>query len=180
MSDNNPQPYSVISNILRSIIDGTEYDGPADSRIAQLLLELKATIEGLPQPMVFKGTLGVDGDITSLPTASDDNKGFVYVVITAGTYAGQSANVGDMFISTGEAWSYVPSGDVVPWKVLSSTLTAGQTTVTFTDSAITANSLIDVYSPVWYSNAVIDGTNHTCTLTFPVQTSNISVEIKVS
>ena len=178
MSDNNPQPYSVISNILRSIIDGTEYDGPADSRIAQLLLELKATIEGLPQPMVFKGTLGVDGDITSLPTASDDNKGFVYVVITAGTYAGQSANVGDMFISTGESWSYVPSGDVVPWKVLSSTLTAGQTTVTFTDSAITANSLIDVYSPVWYISAVQSAGS--VVITFPVQTSDITVSIKVS
>ena len=178
MSDNNPQPYSVISNILRSIIDGTEYDGPADSRIAQLLLELKATIEGLPQPMVFKGTLGVDGDITSLPTASDDNKGFVYVVITAGTYAGQSANVGDMFISTGEAWSYVPSGDVVPWKVLSSTLTAGQTTVTFTDSAITANSLIDVYSPVWYISAVQSAGS--VVITFPVQTSDISISIRVS
>ena len=178
MSDNNPQPYSVISNILRSIIDGTEYDGPADSRIAQLLLELKATIEGLPQPMVFKGTLGIDGDITSLPAASDDNKGFVYVVITAGTYAGQSANVGDMFISTGEAWSYVPSGDVVPWKVLSSTLTAGQTTITFTDSAITANSLIDVYAPVWYSDLVQSAGS--VVLTFPVQTSDISISIRVS
>lgn len=177
MSNNNPQPYSVISNILRSIIDGTEYDGPADSRIAQLLLELKATIEGLPQPMVFKGTLGVDGDITSLPTASEDNKGFVYVVITAGTYAGQSANVGDMFISTGEAWSYVPSGDVVPWKVLSSTLTAGQTTVTFTDASITASSLISVYADAWYSS--YSQSAGSFSLTFPVQTSDISVTIEV-
>ena len=178
MTDNNPQPYSVISNILRSIIDGTEYNGPADSRIAQLLLELKATIEGLPQPMVFKGTLGVDGDITSLPTASDDNKGFVYVVITAGTYSGQSANVGDMFISTGSAWSYVPSGDVVPWKELSATLTAGQTSLTFTDSVITANSWIEVSAPVWYSDAV--QSSGSVVITFPVQTSDITVSIRVS
>lgn len=178
MSDNNPQPYSVISNILRSIIDGTEYDGSADSRIAQLLLELKATIEGLPQPMVFKGTLGVDGDITSLPTASDDNKGFVYVVITAGTYAGQSANVGDMFISTGEAWSYVPSGDVVPWKVLTGTLHANETTITFTDSTITADSIIDIYCDVWYSNAV--QSSGSLVLTFPVQTEDKVVKVRVS
>ena len=51
--------------------------------------------------MIFKGSLGTGGTITSLPTASNSNTGFTYKVITAGTYASQVAKVGDTFISDG-------------------------------------------------------------------------------
>lgn len=70
-----------------------------------------AALATLPEPMVFKGSLGTGGTITSLPTASSSNKGYVYKVITAGTYASQSAKVGDTFISDGSAWVLIPSGD---------------------------------------------------------------------
>ena len=65
----------------------------------------------LPKPEIFKGTLGVNGTITSLPTASSDNEGWEYKVITAGIYAGQPAKYGDTFISDGTQWVYIPSGD---------------------------------------------------------------------
>ena len=68
-------------------------------------------IANLPSPMVFKGTLGTNGTITSLPSASASNEGFTYKVITDGTYASQTAKVGDVFISNGEKWTLVPSGD---------------------------------------------------------------------
>ena len=68
-------------------------------------------ISELPSPMVFKGTLGTNGTITSLPSASASNEGFTYKVITDGTYASQTAKVGDVFISNGEKWTLVPSGD---------------------------------------------------------------------
>lgn len=58
-------------------------------------------IQDLPTPMVFKGTLGVDGTISSLPSPSPANNGFTYKVITDGTYAGKPAKVGDIFISNG-------------------------------------------------------------------------------
>jgi glucose dehydrogenase len=48
--------------------------------------------------MIFKGSLGTGGTITSLPTASSANEGFTYKVITAGTYASQTAKVGDTII----------------------------------------------------------------------------------
>ena len=70
-------------------------------------------IDGLPEPMIFKGTLGTGGTISSLPTASSANEGFTYKVITAGTYASQAAKVGDTFISNGSAWVLIPSGDDV-------------------------------------------------------------------
>lgn len=68
-------------------------------------------IDNLPEPMIFKGTLGTGGTITSLPTASSANEGFTYKVITAGTYASQSAKVGDVFVSNGSAWVLIPAGD---------------------------------------------------------------------
>ena len=74
-------------------------------------------ITSLPSPMVFKGSLGTDGTITTLPTASAANEGYTYKVITAGTYAGQAAGVGDLFIcgkpegSSSYSWILIPAGD---------------------------------------------------------------------
>jgi hypothetical protein len=73
-------------------------------------------INGLPKPMVFKGTVGTGGTITTLPTDGSADVGFTYKVITDGTYAGQTAKVGDTFIcdektSSSNVWAYIPSGD---------------------------------------------------------------------
>lgn len=56
------------------------------------------------ESMHYRGTLGTGGDITVLPTASASNKGDTYKVITDGTYAGQEAKAGDLFISDGSSW----------------------------------------------------------------------------
>ena len=68
-------------------------------------------IDNLPEPMVYKGTLGENGTITTLPTASASNNGYTYKVITAGTYAGITAKVGDVFSSTGTEWTLFQCGD---------------------------------------------------------------------
>ena len=74
-------------------------------------------ITSLPSPMVFKGSLGTGGTITTLPAASAANEGYTYKVITAGTYAGQAAGVGDLFIcgkpegSSSYSWILIPAGD---------------------------------------------------------------------
>ena len=70
----------------------------------------------LPEPMVFKGTLGTGGTVTTLPVDGSANIGDTYKVITDGTYASQAAKVGDVFIcqnrtSSTNTWTYVPSGD---------------------------------------------------------------------
>ena len=61
--------------------------------------------------LLFMGTVGQGGTESSLPTASTSNQGHMYKVCSDGTYAGQIAKTGDMFISTGEVWTYIPSGD---------------------------------------------------------------------
>lgn len=46
--------------------------------------------------MIFKGTIGIDGTVTSLP--DEHHKGWTYKVITKGTYAGEPCEIGDMII----------------------------------------------------------------------------------
>lgn len=46
--------------------------------------------------MIYKGTIGTSGTVTALPATH--STGWTYKVITAGTYAGQSCEVGDMII----------------------------------------------------------------------------------
>ena len=75
-------------------------------------------IGNLPKPMILKGTLGTNGTITTLPTATSLNEGYTYKVITAGTYSSQAAKVGDLFTSTTldgstYTWLYIPAGDDV-------------------------------------------------------------------
>lgn len=80
---------------------------------------VEAAMNTLPNPMLYKGSLGTGGTITALPTASASNEGFTYKVITSGTYAGQSAKVGDVFISNGAEWTIIPSGDEPEGTVIS-------------------------------------------------------------
>lgn len=71
-----------------------------------------ASLSDISSAMVFKGTLGTGGTITSLPTASSSTVGDCYKVITAGTYNSISCTVGDMFICNDTpAWVHIPSGD---------------------------------------------------------------------
>lgn len=86
-------------------------DTKADKATTYTKTEVDTLIDNLPEPMIFKGTLGVGGTIQSLPTASASNEGWTYKVITDGTYAGQTAKVGDVFTSNGSAWVLIPSGD---------------------------------------------------------------------
>ena len=97
----------------------------------------------LPEPMVFKGSLGTGGTITTLPTASSSNKGYVYKVITAGTYASQSAKVGDTFISDGSAWVLIPSGDE-PSGTVTNVAVANGGGLTVSGSPITSSGTITV------------------------------------
>ena len=47
--------------------------------------------------MMFKGTIGTAGTVTTLPTTHD--AGWTYRVITAGTYAGAACEIGDLITS---------------------------------------------------------------------------------
>lgn len=106
-----------------------------------------SAIEGLPEPMLFKGSLGTGGTITALPTAAASNEGWTYKVITAGTYASQAAKIGDLFICADTSttstptyeWILIPSGDEPSGTVTSITIKATSPITVNSSSAITTS-----------------------------------------
>ena len=211
--------------------------------IAKAKLAL-AQIANLPKPMVYQGTIGQGGTVSSLP--ADPEIGDTYIVITDGAYGSFTARVGDIFVfSDNDGWTLVPTGDIDTWRnifvdgtevmsvtnkdplklvtgtnislawdstnktitisttglanvatsgsyndlsdtpdvteftVLFGTLTAGQTTLTFTDSAITATSLIEVFAEpdIWCTDR--QQSIGSVVLTFPVQSVDVAVTVRI-
>ena len=127
------------------------YDGSVSglsaSTVQTAIDEVQQNINELPEPMIFKGSLGTGGTITSLPTASADNKGFTYKVITAGTYQGTAAEIGDTFISDGSTWVLIPSGDEPSGTVTNVAVSSTDGSATITGSPITSSGTIDIAVP---------------------------------
>ena len=103
-----------------------------------------AAIDNLPEPMVFKGSLGTGGTVTALPVDGSATIGDTYKVITTGTYASQTAKVGDTFIcdsktSSANTWVLIPSGDEPSGTVTSITLKATSPIAIDSSSAITTS-----------------------------------------
>ena len=111
---------TTFSGKLKGTIDSsttatTQTQGNNSTKIATTAY-VDTAINDLPSPMVFKGSLGTGGTITTLPTDGTAIVGDTYKVIVAGTYASQAAKVGDMFIcdsktSSANTWTYIPSAD---------------------------------------------------------------------
>ena len=117
-------------------------------------------IDNLPEPMIFKGSLGTGGTITTLPTASSANEGFTYKVITAGTYASQAAKVGDLFISNGTDWIWIPSGDE-PSGTVTSVAIANGGGLSVSGSPITSSGTITISHADTSSQASVDNSGRT-------------------
>lgn len=82
-------------------VDGSISSGSASTNLptSQAVADFVSREIGAADAMRFKGTIGTGGDITSLPT-SGVKVGDTYRVITAGTYAGQTCEIGDLIIAT--------------------------------------------------------------------------------
>ena len=83
----------------------------------------------------FKGTLGTGGTITALPT-SGYTIGDEYKVITAGTYAENTCEVGDMIIAVKSFYGTTANSD---WSVIQNNLVGAVTTG---GNAISQNALV--------------------------------------
>ena len=130
-----------------SSADQVVFVPPADmtsTNVQDAIVELDTKINDLPEPMIFKGSLGTGGTITTLPTASAANKGFTYKVITAGTYQGVAAEVGDTLISDGTTWVLIPSGDEPSGTVTNVAVSSTDGSTTITGSPITSSGTIGI------------------------------------
>lgn len=137
LTENSTLSASKLSGAIpASVTATTQSSGDNSTKIATTAY-VDGAISNLPEPMIFKGSLGTGGTITTLPTAASTNKGFTYKVITDGTYASQAAKVGDTFISDGIAWVLIPSGDEP-----SGTVTSVATGVGLTGGPVTSSGTI--------------------------------------
>lgn len=123
-------------------------------------------VDNLPEPMIFKGSLGTGGTITTLPQATETNKGFTYKVITAGTYQGVACEVGDTVISDGTTWILIPSGDEPSGTVTNVAITSSDGSATITGSPITSSGIIDV--------SVVTDNSFDANSTKPVQNATLT------
>ena len=88
-------------------------------------------------------------------------------------------NIGTLTTSVGGLQTAV-AGKEAAHTVLTSTLTAGSTTLTFTNAAIGNDSLIRVYSnPAGVNPLTASQSGTSVTLTFDAQQSNVSIAIEV-
>ena len=111
------------SDILQSITDNTGNNSLPVSQLAVKDYVTSKVSEAVREndAMVIKGTLGTGGDVTSLPT-SGYVVGWSYKVITAGTYAGYTCEVGDLIYATNDG---PPTGSSVvnsDWSVIQSNI----------------------------------------------------------
>lgn len=121
----------------------TNVTDPTSAQDAATKNYVDSAISSLPDPMVFKGSVGTDGTVTwaNLPAAASTNVGHTYKVITEHTSA-PICEVGDTIVSDGTNWIVIPSGDEPSGTVTSvatgSGLTGGPITSSGTISLDTA------------------------------------------
>ena len=124
-----------------------------------------AAIDGLPSPMVFRGSLGTGGTITALPVDGTAKVGDTYKVITAGTYASKAAKVGDTFIcltktSSANTWELIPSGDE-PSGTVTSVAVANGGGLSVSGSPITSSGTITISHADTSSQASVNNSGRT-------------------
>lgn len=174
-------PASILSGAIKNGVTATTQSAGDNSTKVATTAYVDTAITNLPEPMIFKGSLGTGGTITTLPAASSSNEGYTYKVITAGTYASQSAKVGDTFISDGSSWVLIPSGDEPSGTVTSVTLKATSPIAIDSESAITSSgtrTLSHANSGVTagtYKSVTVNATGHVTGGTNPTTLSGYGI-----
>lgn len=179
-------PASILTGAIPSAVTATtQTQGDNSTKIATTAYVDKA-IDDLPEPMIFKGSLGTGGTITALPVDGSATIGDTYKVITAGTYASKAAKVGDTFIcltktSSANTWELIPSGDEPSGTVTSITLKATSPIAIDSETAITSSgtrTLSHANSGVTagtYRSVTVNATGHVTAGTNPTTLSGYGI-----
>lgn len=166
-------PASILTGAIPNGVTATTQTQSDNSTKIATTAYVDTAIGNLPEPMVFKGSLGTGGTITVLPTAEASNEGHTYKVIKDGTYAGQAAKIGDTFISTGSRWELIPSGDEPSGTVTSITLNATSPIAIDNSAAITTSGIRTIshassgVSAGTYKSVTVNSTGHVTSGTNP-------------
>lgn len=123
--------------------------------------------------------------ISEYPNRRTINDGNVTKRVTVGRDEGSVTEAGDAFNASNmndledRIEAAFISGDL--WNDFTGTLTAGQTSITFSDASIRETSTIDYYTDYFSINPVgVVATNGSVTLTFEAQEVDLGVKVRVS
>ena len=176
-------PASILTGAIPSAVTAvTQTAGDSSTKIATTAFVQNA-ISGASGAMVFKGTIGTNGSAGTVLPTTGVRIGDTYKIITAGTYAGQAAKAGDLFIATATTptWAYVPSGDEPSGTVTSVTIkatgpiaidsssaitTSGTRTISHSNSGVTAGT---------YRSVTVNATGHVTAGTNPTTLSGYGI-----
>lgn len=145
----------VVSDTSTNPIQNKIIKNYVDTTAGTTLASAKEYADGLvTKAMNYKGTITLS---SGLPTQSV-KIGDTYKVAEAGTYAGQAAKIGDIFIasSTTPTWDYIPSGDeteVIVYTATNPTLTATSGGICEWSITTTAASKNSIQSVAVYENS---------------------------
>lgn len=158
-------------DILENMLGASNPLGEPQSREEALLMQLLDKISVIDKAIIWQGVT-----TTEITDGSSTNP----VVIDGSSYTAKS---GDMvtynsteFVFNGTVWQEFGAASTI----FTETLTAGNTTITITDSQIAIGSTIDIYTDVYG----LEPTNVAVTagqivLTFDAQGVDIHVKVKV-
>lgn len=123
--------------------------------------------------------------ISEYPNRRTINDGNVTKQVTVGRDEGSVTEAGDAFNASNmndledRIEAAFISGDL--WNDFTGTLTAGQTSITFSDASIRETSTIDYYTDYFSINPVgVVATDGSVTLTFEPQEVDLGVKVRVS
>lgn len=78
-------------------------------------------------------------------------------------------------------YNNIEYSDSVPYKELQGTLTAGQTSITFNDSVISSNRVIDYYPSIYgVVPTSITVTSGSVVFTFDEQATDMTLKVRIS
>lgn len=161
-------------------LGGYDTNGAVLTEVGKAILSVMYT-QQLGNVSVFdaiKNTRVLSG--TATPLANEGANGQLYVKYQ--TVSNVDTVIGMYFKKDG-SWLEISlgGGGGSSWTDLTATLTAGNTSVTISDSAILTTSTIDIYTDTFGVNPtdVVVATG-SITLTFEAQQSDVSVKVRVS
>lgn len=120
---------SIETAVAAHAADNTETTINNLTTASQVSEFVDAKMTGIVGAMVYRGTIGTQESGATVQTLPNDaDKGDVYVVKTAGTYASKACEVGDMIIFNGTTWDIVNGENQVTNS--SATVTLGAASAT--------------------------------------------------
>lgn len=116
---------------------------------------------------------------TTAPSSSLGSDGNLYVQYTGGT--GGASDVFDaMYVKLDGEWIQIETGGGASETILTDTLEAGQTSITFTDASITTGSNIRVLTSAFgIAPTAASASTGSLTLTFASQASDLDIKVVI-